>query len=625
MRSVVADSGRLYFDRLLPFFAVLRESERRPDPAVHRLVATQSAYLIGPRARSSTDDAHQLAAQLARMIVEQFGAVLIVEIWTDARLESFEAPDGKGSYRVRLHAPRELLGDPACVRFDEDLARIRVAGEAVSVSVQEGRVGPRGLPELVATDSDQVFRIGLAIGPWFRDAPQWAPLLYRQSRARLARAVQRLFYRFAASHTTLRPPHFQAIGPRAFGAPTRAVDRRLAEISRSFDLITSLTPINADESWRSFRASGFQVTPQFRYRPVAVDPDQIKRAVWTVPIERVEDPSLEVLFRGKQRELDIQASLLLERATAGVRYNSQRLYGSVSDALVEEARATLAARAPRRREPSADGDESHGLGRTAARSRKQLGSAEFAARARAELKRLCARFSAEQLEAIGATPTVEIRHGISGIVTVHGMLLIGRSFRVSADRAEALVQHEVGTHVLTFLNGMVQPLSLLGAGLDGYEALQEGLALVAELFAGGLDRRRLTLIAARVIAARSVADGADFIDTFRLVRGDAGLRPRRAFVVAMRVHRGGGFIKDHIYLDGLRQMLAYLRDGGDLSLLWTGKVSVDHVPLLQELRHRRILVAPVAEPSYDPRPALVNQCRSVADLARECYKMIAEQ
>lgn len=184
----------------------------------------------------------------------------------------------------------------------------------------------------------------------------------------------------------------------------------------------------------------------------------------------------------------------------------------------------------------------------------------------------------KRLAAIGTSPTVEIRNGTSGIVTVHGTLLVGRSLRVSAHRALALVQHEVGTHVLTFLNGMVQPLSLLGVGLDGYEALQEDLALLAELFAGGLDRKRLRLIAARVLAARSVEEGAEFVETFRLLRSEARLRPKRAFFVAMRVHRGGGFIKDHIYLEGLQHILGYVRNGGDLELLWSGKVAIGRGP-----------------------------------------------
>ena len=52
--------------------------------------------------------------------------------------------------------------------------------------------------------------------------------------------------------------------------------------------------------------------------------------------------------------------------------------------------------------------------------------------------------------------------------------------------ATALLQHEIGTHVVTHVNGSRQPLRLLGAGLAGYDETQEGLAVFAEYLVGGL-------------------------------------------------------------------------------------------------------------------------------------------
>ena len=45
----------------------------------------------------------------------------------------------------------------------------------------------------------------------------------------------------------------------------------------------------------------------------------------------------------------------------------------------------------------------------------------------------------------------------SGLVVSRGLLCISDSLKVTANRARALVQHEVGTHVGTHYNGTRQP------------------------------------------------------------------------------------------------------------------------------------------------------------------------
>lgn len=60
-----------------------------------------------------------------------------------------------------------------------------------------------------------------------------------------------------------------------------------------------------------------------------------------------------------------------------------------------------------------------------------------------------------------------------------GTLFIPATASFREDRVEPLIQHEIGTHVVTYRNGESQPLSLLAVGLPGYEETQEGLAIMA--------------------------------------------------------------------------------------------------------------------------------------------------
>jgi uncharacterized protein (TIGR02421 family) len=179
-----------------------------------------------------------------------------------------------------------------------------------------------------------------------------------------------------------------------------------------------------------------------------------------------------------------------------------------------------------------------------------------------------------------------------------GHLLIGRETSLPAHRVEALLAHEVGTHLVTFYNGRAQPLQLLATGLAGYESLQEGLAVLAEFLVGGLTRGRLRMLAARVVAAHSMLQGAPFSETFQLLTGQYGFEQRLAYTITMRVYRGGGLTKDAAYLRGLVEVLDYLGRDGDLPSLLVGKFAVDHVPVVRELLLREVLKQPPFAPRF---------------------------
>ena len=167
-----------------------------------------------------------------------------------------------------------------------------------------------------------------------------------------------------------------------------------------------------------------------------------------------------------------------------------------------------------------------------------------------------------------------------------------------------MLQHEVGTHLLTYYNGLNESFAQLHTGFAGYDALQEGLAVLAEFLVGGLSFSRMRILAARVVAAKMLVEGADFIETFRRLDDDFRFSQRVAYTITMRIYRGGGLTKDAVYLRGLVEILDYLRSGGDLEPLFVGKIAADHIPLIQELRHRNVLKAPVLRPRYLELPGV---------------------
>jgi uncharacterized protein (TIGR02421 family) len=444
--------------------------------------------------------------------------------------------------------------------------------------------------------------VGIGIRPVYEDTEteETFPLIQRNLHRGLGRALRRTMFKFTRDQTTQRPPHFHSLGPRSLVKLVWKVDRELAEISEDFDFLLSVSPINADQAWSTFKRNHFEKVPRFVYHPLPVDPAILKRRLYSIPIEKIEDPALEALFRAQRMELERKLTMLSDRGTSRFLYGSMQLYGRVDEQLFASAQYILEHVRPRSR----------------AKTRiKMLNAAEFAAQAEREIS-----YYREQDPRVSSR--VEIRDDVVGVMVSHGNLLLNRRQKVAEDRVESLLAHEIGTHVLTYFNGQAQPFRQLYAGLPDYEELQEGLAVLAEYLTGGLTGPRLRMLAARVVAAKMISEGADFIQVFNVLYKNHGFAQRIAFNISLRIFRGGGLLKDMVYLRGLIRLLEYLGSGGSIEPLFLGKFGADHLHIVRELQWRKVLVTPTLKPRYleDPKAAsrleAVCQGMSLQDLIK---------
>ncbi|WP_235509674.1 flavohemoglobin expression-modulating QEGLA motif protein [Terrabacter sp. Soil811] len=339
------------------------------------------------------------------------------------------------------------------------------------------------------------------------------------------------------------------------------------------DLLLNVTPVNAAEAWVDFERGDFSRAPTLRLRPLEFDPDLVRRDLYDLQIETVTDPALHALLRAKRDEIARQVTALEDRDTSRFVYGSLQLYGGITRALAADAQELL------RTIPA----------QVAAAICVTAGA--FAEAARAEFHRYAASYP-------GFPVNVHVREDISELMVSFGHLLIPEAAAIRADRVEALLHHEVGTHVVTYQNGARQPLKLLTIGLPGYDETQEGLAVLAEYLVGGLDPRRLRVLAARVVAIDQMLHGADFLEIFESLREDHDIPARTAWSITIRVFVAGGSVKDAIYLRGISRLLDLLAEGIDLDVLFVGKLAVDHVPLIQDLLDREVLEAPWVRPRW---------------------------
>ena len=210
---------------------------------------------------------------------------------------------------------------------------------------------------------------------------------------------------------------------------------------------------------------------------------------------------------------------------------------------------------------------------------------------------------------------ISLRDDVTGLMVSGPRLMISRHTRMRAARVDALLQHEVSVHLLTYFTGKQQGLQIFRSGLAGYEGIQEGLGVFAEFAVGGLTRERMRLLAARVIAVHAMIDGAGFLETWRLLTTAHGVPYRMAFQICARVYRSGGLAKDYIYLRGLLDVLDWLGAGRSLTPFWSGKIAMAHVPVIDELNERGFLRPPAVIPEFlDREDALTNLDRAAGGL-----------
>ena len=349
-----------------------------------------------------------------------------------------------------------------------------------------------------------------------------------------------------------------------------AIDHELADTAASIGFLLAVTPDNLIEARRRFLDHG--TSPKFTYCELE-DPAVLEARIAAIATDTVDDPALAHLFTAKRREIELQLQMLRVRDTEEFFGLSLELYGSVTPALVGDAESLLV-KVPR---PPREGG-------------RRLGAKEFARRVDVELDHYRSHH-------VGLEVVVEIRDDSSGVMVSNGNVLIAPTVAVPEARVDALLQHEVGTHVVTHVNGVHQPLRLLGAGLADCDETQEGLAVFAEFLAGGLTARRLRQLAARVIAVHQMSEG----ETFAAVHAalvDCGVARAEAFTITARVFRSGGLTKDAVYLRGLRNVITHVGAGGSLDGLWLGKMALTDLPHIEDLRARGVLHDPLLRPRY---------------------------
>jgi len=332
------------------------------------------------------------------------------------------------------------------------------------------------------------------------------------------------------------------------------IDHKIDELVKKIEMLNYVNPNNIETEKAKFFDSKYLTDPKFTYPKRDFDKFSLHKEFFALKIDDIEDERLRDFY---EDIIYFYSGLIqcIETIGKGKRfyYNSLRSFGTPTENDVENAKFILHFDSE---------DENDSL------FQPKYSASESHQYFREYSKNYDFSYEIKNSSAMGA---------IAMVSNTAQALVLNENHTFSQNEINILTNHEIGVHMVTTMNGMLHPLKIFSHGFPNNEETQEGLAVFSEYMSGNLTIKRLKELAYRVLAVDSLAKGYDFSRTFRLLHNGYDLDREQAFYITVRAHRGGGFTKDYLYLTGLKKIYNYHSEGKDLSLLLTGKVSLEFV------------------------------------------------
>lgn len=337
------------------------------------------------------------------------------------------------------------------------------------------------------------------------------------------------------------------------------IDHNLNRLVKKIELLGYVNPLNTETAKQRFFASKYTENPVFRYPKLKFDPYKLHRLFFSQRLERIEDTAIRKLY---QDIIYYYSNMVqcIETIGEGKKfyYNSLRVYGTPTEKDVQNAQFIL---------HYPDEPNSHDM--------EKVFSAQDA-------KAYFDDFSKQYDFPLNVKFSTHMAADAM-VSNVSQTLLVKKNTKFSKNQLLTLAHHEIGVHLVTTYNGMLQPLKIFSNGFPKNVETQEGLAVFSEYMSGALTLKRLKELSYRVLASDSLIKGYSFSDTFDLIHSQYKLNRHDAFSITLRAHRGGGFTKDRLYLSGLRKVYKRYQAETSMDNLLTGKVALAYEEAIKVL------------------------------------------
>ena len=371
---------------------------------------------------------------------------------------------------------------------------------------------------------------------------------------------------FLNSHTKIKLRRRNKLLSSEISPEILQIDKQLYSLVKNFEILTFINPANIEQARKDFFRSKYSNNPKFIYKQLSIDAFELKRNLYKLPLESIQDISIKLLYHDIIDSYADKIDIISAIGTDRFLYNSLRYFG----------------------EPKIN----------------DIKNAEYLL----HFKPLCADDNKETYSSLdvekyfrsvstqyGFNCKIQITNKIISKVQVLNSkktVLIRKDSMFSKKALKALAAHEIGVHMLTTINSLSQTLSVFKIGTPKNTHTQEGLAILSEYLSGNLTIDRLHFLAMRVIVIGNLLKGLDFKTSFHYLMDQGVLNETQAFYLTARVYRGGGFTKDYLYLQGFKDVYRLHRNKLDLKNLLIGKASLNYLPLINEMIERKIFAKP---------------------------------
>ncbi len=393
------------------------------------------------------------------------------------------------------------------------------------------------------------------------------PKIIRELQQKLKRAILNNAQFFSEENTNWKSTNTAHLLDRKNDPAIMKVDKSLFRMLKGFELLAYVNPSNSRAQERRFIKSNYTKEPKFNYAPIKINPFELKQKLSGLKTSDISDISIRQLYESVINSYFDKIDLLSSLNTKKFLFNSLRYFGRPSTTDLVNARYLLhlpPVPSEPKRQPQLHIDE-------VLKVFKQ-GIQEYGIDCKIELSKKVI----SQVMVLNSKKTVLIRPDA----------------KFTKRDINALIEHEIGVHMLTTENSISEKLKIFNLGLPVNTLTGEGLAILSEYLSGNLTLDRLKKIALRVVIVDMMCNGADFIECFNYLRKDQNIDPGEAYTIVTRVFRGGGFTKDYLYLRGFVKILKAWKSDLDLTPLLIGKTSIENYDVINEMIERKIVSSP---------------------------------
>ena len=451
----------------------------------------------------------------------------------------------------------------------ENLHHISVTGIKTTVGENDVFSGRGYNVEYISTHFSSTLVLATEIKKEYCDelSGEEYPNIIRELEYQLKSAILKNTHFFANQHTTWKSSNSAFLLHQNNDPEILKVDRQIYRLVKGFELLAHVNPSNGLSEQKKFFKNNGRYSPKFKYAPILVNPYELKQKLSAIRTQDITDISIRFLYESVINSYFDKTDLLSSINTKKFLYNSLRYFGRPSKKDLQNANYILLL-------PDVPSEP------------KKVPYLP--------LDEVIETFR-NTISDYGIKCKIETNSRVMSQVMVlnsKNTVLFRPDAKFTKSEMLALLEHEIGVHMVTTQNSNLQQLKVFNIGLPVNTLTQEGLAILSEYLSGNITLKRLKKLALRVVVADMMCSGADFVESFQYLTDQQRVAPEDAYNIVARIYRGGGFTKDYLYLSGFVKVLKMWNLGVDLSPLLIGKTSMEFYDTITEMMNREMISTP---------------------------------